>query len=409
MTWMGADDGVHSQDRDNTVNRIWCLDSNRQCTTPKVCKGYCDAWNNPDNPENQSNTDSESDGEGSAAAGEDADDGENVSGQDSGADEDFYLSEDEEDEDEVDTDDSLDSIFAEIDATDDTATQPEEEEVDRAPPSDGDVPLPEYDSEDEENQTWFEETHKILQPEPLDVYKYVGYPFSKAPWTDKKLQVIVKLASIHLTPEQPTYPGGSWHIEGQLNERIAATALYYYDNDNITDSHLAFRTACNAENMCENFGAAQDDHVPFAAMYGANPGLDEHSTVLEMGKVLTREGRLLVFPNVMQHRVGDFRLVDPARPGHRKIVALFLVDPATPIISTANVPPQQMHWGAAVPGIVESRLPPEVASIVYEHVACPFKLDEAKKLREQLMDERKAIDKDTNKAVNYNTYSFCEH
>lgn len=30
------------------------------------------------------------------------------------------------------------------------------------------------------------------------------------------LQIIVKLANIHLTPEKPTYDGGVWHVEGQL-------------------------------------------------------------------------------------------------------------------------------------------------------------------------------------------------
>lgn len=30
---------------------------------------------------------------------------------------------------------------------------------------------------------------------------------------EKKLQVIVKLANIHLSPEKPSYDGGSWHIE----------------------------------------------------------------------------------------------------------------------------------------------------------------------------------------------------
>jgi hypothetical protein len=31
-----------------------------------------------------------------------------------------------------------------------------------------------------------------------------------------KIQVIVKLANIVLTPERPKYPGGSWHVEGKL-------------------------------------------------------------------------------------------------------------------------------------------------------------------------------------------------
>lgn len=35
-----------------------------------------------------------------------------------------------------------------------------------------------------------------------------------------KMQIIVKIASIELTPEKPTYPGGSWHVEGQANESM---------------------------------------------------------------------------------------------------------------------------------------------------------------------------------------------
>ena len=35
-----------------------------------------------------------------------------------------------------------------------------------------------------------------------------------------KLQIIVKLANIHLTPEKPRYEGGSWHVEGQMNENM---------------------------------------------------------------------------------------------------------------------------------------------------------------------------------------------
>ena len=31
---------------------------------------------------------------------------------------------------------------------------------------------------------------------------------------NETLQVIVKLANIILTPEQPDYPGGKWHVEG---------------------------------------------------------------------------------------------------------------------------------------------------------------------------------------------------
>ncbi|GME31037.1 hypothetical protein GTA08_BOTSDO13229 [Neofusicoccum parvum] len=65
----------------------------------------------------------------------------------------------------------------------------------------------------------------------------------------KGLQVIVKLANIHLTPDKPDYPGGSWHVEGMLNEWICATAIYYYDCDNITDSYLGFRQNADTEDL----------------------------------------------------------------------------------------------------------------------------------------------------------------
>lgn len=35
-------------------------------------------------------------------------------------------------------------------------------------------------------------------------------------YAKRGLQVIVKLANIHLTPEKPEYAGGTWHVEGQL-------------------------------------------------------------------------------------------------------------------------------------------------------------------------------------------------
>lgn len=58
----------------------------------------------------------------------------------------------------------------------------------------------------------------------------------------------------------------------------------------------------------------------------------------------TPQGRFLAFPNVSEHRVSPFRLADPAKPGHRRYNALWLVDPRRRIISTANVPPQQQDW-----------------------------------------------------------------
>ncbi|KAI9795316.1 MAG: hypothetical protein M1833_007228 [Piccolia ochrophora] len=152
------------------------------------------------------------------------------------------------------------------------------------------------------------------------------------------LQVIVKLASIHLTPDKAEYEGGTWHVEGQCNEHICASAIYYYDCDNITESRLSFRKQVTEEGI---LNYEQDDHQGPEAIYGIENG---ESAVQVFGDVLTKEGRLVTFPNNVQHQVQPFRLSDPTKPGHRKILALFLVDPCSPVISTANVPCQQESW-----------------------------------------------------------------
>ena len=68
---------------------------------------------------------------------------------------------------------------------------------------------------------WEQSTKKIARPDPekfeppeqvdpedqFDLKRDFGH---------RGLQVIVKLASIHLTPEKSEYKGGSWHVEGQV-------------------------------------------------------------------------------------------------------------------------------------------------------------------------------------------------
>ena len=97
-------------------------------------------------------------------------------------------------------------------------------------------------------------TNRVLQrPEPRDFEAYQWLVDDEVnlrkQFREQGLQVIVKLASIELTPEKPTYEGGSWHVEGQLNERICATALYYYDSENVEDNSLAFRHRTDDEDF----------------------------------------------------------------------------------------------------------------------------------------------------------------
>ncbi|KAJ6787386.1 hypothetical protein PWT90_08600 [Aphanocladium album] len=256
------------------------------------------------------------------------------------------------------------------------------------------------------DKTWFHATHSFEQPEPqaheesdeisahrLRFFNFFPTSEKVTPrelgWPADRIQVIVKLANIQLTPEKPTYNGGSWHIEGQLNEHICATAIYYYDCENITPSHLAFRTRANGEDLERALSYEQNDYESIMATFGIHAKGD---TLQDLGKVLTRQGRLVAFPNVYQHRVTPFELKDKSKPGHRKILALFLVDPKIPIISTASVPPQQSHWRPA---------PEEVPVEDW-----PISLEEAKQTRLELMSERTAMEREVDDALQDDQWSF---
>ncbi|KAI9761705.1 MAG: hypothetical protein M1840_001736 [Geoglossum simile] len=197
------------------------------------------------------------------------------------------------------------------------------------------------------------------------------------------IQIIVKLASIHLTPEKPEYEGGSWHVEGQMNEHIVSTALYYYDSKNISESVLAFRRRVDAD--LDSFDYEQSDFVGFEKLFGCS---GDSPAVQDLGEVVTKvwfhtlfvvvepieEDRLLTFPNTFQHRVGPFRLADPTKPGHRKILAFFLVDPN-----------------------------------IRDVEDFPISMEAAKRIRESLMDERRAFVENQDEEFNRVSFSLCEH
>ncbi len=175
----------------------------------------------------------------------------------------------------------------------------------------------------------------------------------------RTLQVIVKMANIELTPAAPRYAGGAWHVEGMANERIVATGLYYYASANISESRLAFRAAVG-DGLCEGgtfLAYEQWDRRGYLSVYGLT---HEHALNQELGHVVAREDKCVAFPNVYQHRVAPFELEDPARPGHRKILAFFLVDPLTRVHSTSDVPPQQAQWyrDAVYGSSMAKKLPP---------------------------------------------------
>ncbi|KAG9022000.1 hypothetical protein FS837_006801 [Tulasnella sp. UAMH 9824] len=246
-----------------------------------------------------------------------------------------------------------------------------------------------------------------------------GFPGSDLDLTYRKraysvqgevIQVIVKLANIHLTPEKPEYPGGSWHVEGMANEHIVASGIYYYDCENITDSQLAFRVAVNF--LGARFEQGDNDGVRLTL--GMEYGQPSNQLV---GAVKTSANRCIAFPNIYQHQVSSFKLVDPTKPGHRKIVALFMVDPENRVPSTSDLPPQQSYWAreAIFETLVQRNhntnvsLPVELADMVMDWVDNVMSLEEAKAYRLELMEERTAFVDVVDEKHFSAPFNFCEH
>ncbi|WKT53633.1 Protein of unknown function DUF4246 [Fusarium oxysporum f. sp. vasinfectum] len=244
--------------------------------------------------------------------------------------------------------------------TDQSDGECEKEEYDRSEDRD----MPDSESEDEHHKKqerdpnhvsekivkrpdlrWFYKIHPVvaLEPKPEPKLKFCAEDVKLMEFFhniiletgSNRLQVVVKLANIHLTPEKPTYSGDSWHTEGQINEHIYSIALFSYDNENITDSYIDSRTVANAEELDDGvLPYEQYDWKTIRRIFSMEwPG--SGSRIQSVGSVLTREKCALFFPNIFQHHINSFKLADPIKPGHRKILALFLVDPAILGISNA--------------------------------------------------------------------------
>jgi len=156
---------------------------------------------------------------------------------------------------------------------------------------------------------------------------------------------------------------------------------------------------------------------------------------------MTNEGRCIAFPNTYQHQVSSFELVDKTKPGHRKIVALFLVDPTLgqplpmkpdsaptapikvqpKIPSTSIIPPQQSHWTRAAlnvdsihPSNPFHKMPAELIEAVASQLETPnegalMTMEEAKAYRLMLMDERTVFVDAHDENCFVTEFNMCEH
>ncbi|KAK6336942.1 hypothetical protein TWF718_009731 [Orbilia javanica] len=236
-------------------------------------------------------------------------------------------------------------------------------------------------------------TESTWEPPARNVLEHVKLEGSTA-------RVIVKMATIILTPEKPKWSGSRWHVEALKNERIVATGIYYYDQENITPSALGFRRAMGPIRL------RSDNDLELSEMY--NTQVDEGNPISqEIGKIATKQNRAIVFPNIFQHRVEPFELEDKTKNGYRRILAFFLCDPSREhkIPTTKTIPPQQPDVQDSIVQTLcktgAGRLPVELFQLIIKDLPPAISRGEAARYKKEMMDERTKSCEDSQAFTNW--------
>jgi hypothetical protein len=221
----------------------------------------------------------------------------------------------------------------------------------------------------------------------------------------KGLQVVVKISTVELTPEDTAYGGTDWHLDGMLNDHIVASALYVFDVKNVTETRLSFRQQTRMEQAEFHYEKYEMERLmEVFAIPGNEEDMDDFvmadfpPSLQDLGSVVAPQGRLLVWPNVLHHRMEPIQLLDPTVSGHCKFISLHLVDPHYRICSTRNVPPQRHDWWVEeainATGAAKYGLPPElIYQIDAETENWPMGIEEAERVRLEREQEQNTVDK----------------
>ncbi|OAJ39903.1 hypothetical protein BDEG_23700 [Batrachochytrium dendrobatidis JEL423] len=151
---------------------------------------------------------------------------------------------------------------------------------------------------------------------------HTNIPKANVSFKGRRLQIIIKLSQIHVSPNHPEYIGEQWCFDGNANEAIVATGIYAYDvSDMVTPPTIEFRSPVTPRPENRSNNAA--------------------------GHILDRHGLA----------AGSFTNQD-------------LGNPSKTIVSTAAVPPQQIGWVTDAMSCSECipQLPNEVLRLIAQYL-----------------------------------------
>lgn len=146
------------------------------------------------------------------------------------------------------------------------------------------------------------------------------------------MQLVTKLVEYRVNKEEDFE--GVWHVEGMSHENVLATGLCIVKRDpNFVGADIAFKRYLFAEEANDLISSTvQNASRPTEQMDGGD--------VRPLGTVKTPACRAMVWPNSHIHKVSKMDSSD-GNDATRRILVFWLVNPDTPIVSTANVQKQQ--------------------------------------------------------------------
>ncbi|RVD83806.1 uncharacterized protein DFL_005580 [Arthrobotrys flagrans] len=201
----------------------------------------------------------------------------------------------------------------------------------------------------------------------------------------KMVKVIVEMTKILLTPENPVHHLGRQQAatcrshEGSKNERIVAMGIYYYAQENIAETTIAFVRKINTK-----------DYNLFLSIHSNFNYRDQ--SFQRTGETPIKQNRLIAFPNIYAHST-TLRLKDLKRPGYQKTLTFFLCGPNNHDIPTTKIiAPQQPHHRIEVEKALREgiwgNLPNEIFELILKHLPPPISVEEAYGYRAALLRKR---------------------
>ncbi|KAL9937570.1 hypothetical protein V8E36_003979 [Tilletia maclaganii] len=207
----------------------------------------------------------------------------------------------------------------------------------------------------------------------------------------RRLQIVVKLDTVHLDSSKPAYEGDEWHVQGTHREKFCAAGIVYFDQDNTEGSTISLRSALDPALAQGMVSATQQDYDGVSEFYGFGPDAE---TTQQVGTFHTKTGRSLAFVNNLHLQISPCKLADPSKPGFLKTLSFYLVNPLERVISTAQVPPQQYDWMQGYYSELINSLPPKVPNEIRDMIvqlAAPASIVPLPVEREQTESKRKRV------------------